>query len=173
MSNITAFIGRPARSLNAGSPHAVRGPVTLPAQLLSVEPQRSAAGGDAEKVQAAGRVTGPSASRTSSSVVPLSAYARQRNHGTRVQLEMAVAWFFCPDIEDKGTTELWRWRGGCPSRARRPVPRTDHSARDGHLKARNPGSERDAHPSHHLSSEARARSGRPRPGRRRRGRRRH
>src|SRR5690348_18247807 len=30
-------------------------------------------------------------------------------------------------------------RSGCPSRARRPVPRTDHSARDGHLRARNPG----------------------------------
>src|SRR5690348_4029466 len=38
-------------------------------------------------------------------------------------------------------------RGGCPSRARRPVAGTDHSARDGYLEASSPGLERDTHPS--------------------------
>src|SRR3954447_4895046 len=38
-------------------------------------------------------------------------------------------------------------RSGCPSRGRRPVAGTDHSARDAQLEASNPGLERDTHSS--------------------------
>jgi len=58
------------------------GPVTLPAQLLSVGPQLSAAGVGAEKVQAAGRVTGPLHEPPSHSVVPYGPISSERNHGT-------------------------------------------------------------------------------------------
>jgi hypothetical protein len=57
----------------------------------------------------------------------LSSLTGQRNHGTQGCVALALAWFFCPLIHDKGTTELGVERElleggvGCPLNDRRLI----------------------------------------------------